>query len=357
MKDDISEGTASTRSLSDSEDESVNDSSPKATMDSSNRFFKAEVQGVIKPTEQRLQRSDARNAQAITERLTDIAKEKKVNAERIDERKIIFRELRSEYNELSDKIPYETEMLKQLKKQKEEENVFLSAKIKDEDQAIKPLVNQFFEETENISFLAASWRAVYTVIYHIFGLKTEHEILCERTEKLAISIEQNKKTVKTNTKDIDEQTETVKLNAKDYRTRCNEIEKETLACLGEQKTLETNNLALQDEEEGLISQLPTFKNTKDECDGAITLIIKSCDLLIKTASLRDQAIACALSAFLKSPTESTQALLATRMNHDVKCTPKLQALLEEAKGYYCDVGEMPIETLSAKDDVPSSSFR
>lgn len=357
MKDDISVDTVSTGSLSDSEDESVNDSSPKATMDSSNRFFKAEVQGVIKPTEQRLQRRDARNAQAITERLTDIAKEKKVNAERIDERKIIFRELRAEYNELSDKISHEAEMLKQLKKQKEDENVLLNTKINDEEQVIKPLIKQVFEETEKISFLAASWRAVYTVIYHIFGLKTEHEILCERTEDLAISIKQDKETVKTNTQDINEQTETVKLNAKDYRIRLNEIDKDSHACLGERNLLEANNLALQDEEEDLISQLPTFKNTKDECDGAITLIIKSCDLLIKTASLRDQAIASALSDFLKMPTESTQALLATRMNHDVKCTPKLQALLEEAKGYYCEVGEMPIETLSAKGDVPSSSFR
>jgi len=261
MKDDISVDTGSTGSLSESDGESVGDSSPKATMASHSRFFKADETVFA---EQRLQRSDAREAQAITERLTAIDEEKKINAGLIQTRKVIFVELRAEDRELEEKICQEAKMLERLKKQKEEENVLLNTKNKEEEQAIKPLVKQVFEETENISFLAASWRAVYTVIYHIFVLKTDHENLCEKTEKLAISIDKDKQTVKTNIKDIAEQTETVKLNARDYRTRRNKIEDETFACMGEQKLHQVNNKALEDEAVDLISQLPTFENKQKE---------------------------------------------------------------------------------------------
>lgn len=338
--------TESTRSLSDSDDNSVTESvidsvgeSPETTAVTSSAGF---FQPKPKRTVLRLQRSDAREAQAINERLVAIEQEKKANAELIKTKQVTFLELRAEYNELSEKITQEAAMLTQLIESKKENNQLLGTALEKEEKNIKPLITQVFEETENISFLAASWRAFYTAVYHVFGVKTEHEILVEKTEKIALSIKNNKETMETNKKDITEQTNTVRLNKMEYLTRRIEVDTDSSRFINERKSLEARNVELEKEEAYLSSQLPTFQHKKQVLNQANVEVINSCVPLIKRASPSAQAVAQALSDFLKTPTETTQEALATCIRDNPGHTeePKLQKLLSEVKEYYSEVGEM-----------------
>lgn len=351
--------TESTRSLSDSDDESVDEIVDerlgKTAGASSTGFFK------VKPTALRLQRSDAREALAINKRLIAIHQEKEANAVLIREKKATFMTLRAEHNELSDKTRQEAEMLKQLIELKEEENRLLNAKIVEEKEIIKPLYAKIIKK-ENSSLLSTSPRKFRTALSHMIGFKASYNKLRHKTVTLFLAIDAKEKTVKANIDDIAEQTETVKLNAKDYRLRRNEIEKESHACLGERKLLEANNKALENEEKGLISLLPTFQNKQKELSLAIDKLIESCEKLTKKSMLSrmqkdapsspQAAVAHALSEFLKNPTETTQEALAMSIKSNPTCIeePKLQKLLDEAKNYYSEVGEM-VESDDARPNM------
>ena len=100
-------------------------------------------------------------------------------------------------------------------------------------------------------------------------------------------------------------------------------------------------------------------------------MIKSCDQLTqpstlskirhKEASPSAKAVAEALSDFLKKPTQTTQQTLAITMEKNPTYieTPVLQTLVQKAKEYYVEVGEMPAdhEDVHIKNAASYNTFR
>ena len=347
MKDDISVDTASTGSLSELEGESVDGSPLKTTIASSNRFFKAKA---IKLTEQRLQRSDAREAQAINVRLAKIHQEKEANSELIDTNQKNLDLKQEPYKQLLDAIAQAAE----LKNTKENENKVLMAKEREDRQTI----GLMHEKTGPISTPRAVWRNFYTAIYHAFGWKTEYETLCERRDKLSLEMEVQRNIIKTNTIDIKE----LGVTQLKYDIRLSNLK--GLILLFENDIVRSKKRIeiLKKEETGLIQELPKFKNKSEDLNQAVSRMIVSCDELSKPSMLSrmqrtkvpispQAVVAQALSDFLNTPTETMRVALASSMQNHPAYTeePKLQALLEEAKLYY-EIGEMP------ERDVPKPNM-
>jgi Arc/MetJ-type ribon-helix-helix transcriptional regulator len=318
--------TDSTRSLSDSEHDSVQ---------APDRFFKPA------PTELRLKRRDALDAEAITERLRAIHETKNASATFIEKRRADLDTYQAKCQEISDKIRGAVAQIKE----KEEENQALKVKVLESEKMIKSM----HEKIDTVSFIESVWRPIYTAIYHMFGWKTAHETLCENRVKLSDEIQAMRNKIKGNTQQI-KQVEEQNI----YDENRKGIQ-QGLIMVAEKDIIEykNKNIELEKEESALIQQLPEFKNKSDALNQAIDKMIESCDTLAKPTMLSkiqrtkttpnaQVIVAQALSEFLKKPTETTQAALAASMQDNPTYTdePKLQKLLEEAKGYYTEVEEM-----------------
>ncbi|MDF1684064.1 MAG: hypothetical protein P1U36_05355 [Legionellaceae bacterium] len=326
--------TDSTRSLSDSDGESVTDSVDenleKATVASSVGFFKA------KPTKLRLQRSDAYEREDVTERLAAIHQEKEVNLKYIDTNR---KELYAHQEKNKELLKTIIQVVDLINTKKEENKALHTAET-----AQRIIIGPMHENIENVSFLEPVWSA----IYHIFGWKTAHETLCERRNEISSKMKAMRDTIKVNITEISE----AEQKQSNYAKRSSV--QEGLIIVTEKYIIEyeDKNAQLEKEEADLIKKLPLFKDKQNEFDRAIKVMILSCKQLTEPSMLSKmqrkkalpnvQAVAQALSDFLKTPTESTQKELATSINHNPAYTeePKLQKLLEEASGYYSEIGEM-----------------
>ncbi|MDF1828081.1 MAG: hypothetical protein P1U39_07355 [Legionellaceae bacterium] len=339
MKDNISVGTGSTGSLSDSDNDSVTDmvdeSGDKAAVASSAGLFKTKL------TELRLQRRDAHEAQVITERLTAISKTKENKLGYIDTYQKNLSARQEKYEEQLKKIAQADELIKI----KQNDLMVLKTKVKQQ----KTDIDLIDKQTEDVFFLTRVWRSFYTAIYHAFGWKTTHETLRERRDQLVLERHDNRSTITTKNNEIktiesdQKKNEKVRFHQETlimYLT--NEIERD-------KKIIED----LKKEEADLIALLPEFKNTSESSNQAIDRMIRSCDKLAQPSMLSkiqrtkmppsaQVIVAQALSEFLKKPTQTTQAALAASMQDNPTYTeePKLQKLLEEAKNYYTEVDEI-----------------